>query len=329
MSEYDDLERQLRTRVRDLDPQPGRTRRFRGRRLLALIAVPVVLAGGTAAATGLVGGDPGVQDRAERLATRAVVRSFEDAPCTLSDHPAPMPGRPRLVDGPAPAKVLRVLPALAPGAPGRLSDAEIDAALPPGLTHGTIARSSVRQATFPGGGRVLVFVSYGSDFAPRDPAGCTARRKQRLLADRRAAGEPTNDATTTRALFLLDHHRDTDPRSPSLQVLAGDPGSGAYGGAGAPLEPGDELHPGLLASGSAGGGRKRFVGIAAPGATSVTVRAAPGSPHARPRGSAGEVRRDVPVQLGLFALTESRGAGHLVIEHRAADGRVLLRRRLQ
>jgi hypothetical protein len=329
MSAYDDLERQLRRRVRELDPAPGRRRALRGRRLAVVVAVPLALAGGTAAATAIVGGGPDLQERAERLAIRGVDLAGHAAPCTLATQRVPAAGL-RLVDAPAPAAILSVVPALAPDAPGRLTDASIADALPSGYPVGQVSRSSVRVATLPDGSRLVVFVSFGSEFAPRDPAGCTRVRKERLLADLRDKGKPTDDPVTERALFLLDHKRDTDPRSPSLEVVDRPPGPNAgSGGTSVPFEPGRVVKPGLLLT---GGTRveKRFVGLAAPGATSVVVRAAPGSPRARSTSAARVVARDAPVKLGLFAFSEpGRGAGHLVIEHRGKDGQVLLRRRLQ
>lgn len=144
MTEYDDLERQLRRSVRargaaspagaagsagrdrggtSEDPAaaapagPARTgaRRSTRRRWFGLLGVPVVLVAGAAGAAGLVGG-PGTDEAAARLVRAAVADTRREPACRAVTGPGgavAIPDRAPTDDAPLP-QIARALPALVP-----------------------------------------------------------------------------------------------------------------------------------------------------------------------------------------------------------------------
>jgi hypothetical protein len=255
MSEYDDLERQLRRSVRARgaasaagaaggtrdaragaaagevggDAAGGGARRRTRRRWFGLLAVPAVLVAGAAGAAGIVGG-PGTEEAASRLVRAAVTDTRRDPAChdpaVRVGAAVEIPDRAPVDDAPLP-QIARALPALVPRAeatppaPGSRQAREAARALATArrvAAGAAVLRGTVRVARFADGGRVLAFVSThgGAIPGPPDRAGCARLRREHVLRAQRRAGAPTDDPVTARALVLLADQRDTAPGAQTL-----------------------------------------------------------------------------------------------------------------
>jgi hypothetical protein len=324
MSEFDDLERQLRRSVRALAPRPPERRRSRRRgstRLLALLTVPLALAGGAAGAAALVGGGPGTEERAERLAQASMTSTRLDPACRFPTGAA-LPDAPtRLVDGAIAPEILRAVPSMrdASSAPDDRTALALVSKVGP---RPRVLRGSVREERFPDGGRLAAFVEVGPTFGVPDARRCTAARRRAVVDLAARGGEHRDDPVTRRAVALVQRRPDTDPQLQTLwlQTFARD----SVGAAGVRVRPGRPLSRGIVGWGGSATYRQ-VTGIAAPGATAILVRAAPGSRRARSARLRREVRRRVVVRSGFFVFSEPGPVGRLLVEHRDATGRVLFR----
>jgi hypothetical protein len=349
MTEYDDLERQLRrsVRARGAGAATGAGTRTRTRRRwFGLLAVPAVLAAGAAGAAGLVGG-PGTDEAADRLVQAAVTATWRDPACRDPDRRVgariDIPDRAPVDDAPLP-QIARASPALAPRpevAPGlrergRAREAARALAFARRLQVGAgsaVLRGTERVARFPDGGRVLMFVSTSDGVGgPPDRAGCARARREHLLGVQQRAGAPGDDPVTARALVLLADRRDTAPGAQTVwlsDLPSRATGPGGVGSTGISVTPRGEVPTGVAMSSHARG-EQRFVGLANPRTVRVVVRPAPGSRRAADPRLRRAVTRRFRTDQGVFAFTEPwPGAGPLVLTEYDAAGRVVARERLR
>ncbi len=297
MTAHEDLERRLLRSVAARAPE----RRGRWRRRVALLVVPLALAGGGAGATALVGPD-GVEKAARRLEVRALRETARDPSCRYADALR----RGVLVEGFVPSEVSRVLPALR--RPGRRTPAGADevAARVGGFR---ILRASLLVGRFDGGLRLAAGVTEGAGLGRFvDPAACLAARQAVV----RRVRPDAEDAVRVAALERQRRADDVRPGARTFWVWQyGDRGSG---GSGITIRAGRPIPTGLLGSGSGG-----YVGIARSEATAIDVRS---------RRTGRRLARVAP-QDGLFAFRLPRGTGPLSLRQLAADGRVVARQRLR
>jgi len=291
MSGYDNLERQLRESVRARRASARRRRSRRGG-LLALIAV-VAVGGGVATAAQLTGGTTPRHDKddAHRAARRAIAEAADDPACVR-----PEPSGPHAVTPAGTVPYGTLNPSLRGLFPPLAPDAEADAEAAKQRIHGPVIAGTPRLIHAADGLKVLLYVTRGDrGDAPRDPAACAAARSAHLARDR---PDPT-DPVRVAAQRELDTALDTLPGLELVWISAGG------GGAGIPVGHGHPLPAGLVASGG-----ERYLGLAAPGARTVTLRGA-------------RVHRTIPVKARVFAFKLGRGTGAVTLRQRAADGRVL------
>lgn len=341
MTEYDDLERQLRGSVRalgagtaaagDSDAQ-RRTRR----RWLGFLAVPAVLVAGAAGAAGLAGG-PGTEEAADRLVRAAVSATREVSACggdLRVGVAVEVPDRAPVDDPPLP-QIARSLPALAaPPARSRAAGSDALATARRIAAGAAVLRRTVRVARFADGGRVLVFVSTAGGPLLRAPdrTGCLRARREHVLGSQRRTGAADDDPVTARALVLLADQRDTAPGAQTVwlsDLASRASGPGGTGTTGMPVTPRGDAPSGVALTGGIGG-RRRIVGIAHPRAVRMVVRPAAGSPRAARTRLRRAVTRRFRIDQGVFAFTEPwPGAGPLVLVQYDAADRVVARRRLR
>ena len=301
MSGYRDLERQLRESVRRrAAARAFSPRRWRSHRM-ALALAPLALVGGVATAATQLGHGTGNEEKARKLAFQAVKDTGHAPPCrTVEKRDAP------IIDEAPPPEVTAGLPDLAAAPPVVSSELLTFVRRRAG---GPVLGRTLRLIAVGGGRRLLVFVAHGQGgFTPADPAGCLRARRARLAVLAPDASDPVRKLADR----FLAQLRDTMPGAESLDVNVVPPGQSSPGfGTGMPLTSGTPLPTGIVVYGSG-----VYVGIAKPGATSITVR------PARNNGRT-SVRRRVAVHYGLFAFSLPRHTGPLVLTQRAADGRAL------
>ncbi len=222
------------------------------------------------------------------IASRAVRDTAHDPACQTG------PARKlTLVDGTPLPTVTSALPALA--APARDPDA-VAATLPSSIA-GNVLRSTLRELSFPGDVRAIVFVASGPPQNLADAQACTDARAARVT-------ELAHGGTRAAALAALAARPDAAPQT--LTLLYGKGRSG-LGGAGIPLHPGSPVPTGILGSGGTDRrGERIYAGIARPGDVTVRVDA-----------------RTIPVRGGIFAFTRSTGGGRPKLEQLDAAGRVI------
>jgi hypothetical protein len=179
---------------------------------------------------------------------------------------------------------------------------------------GPVLRRTVRRFVMPGHVEVIAFVQDGGSVRPAsDPAGCHAARRER--ATRLSAGR---SRSTRQAVAVELARLEGATRSQMLLVFSQSPPRSPFSGtgAGSPVKPGQRLRTGLLSSGSGGGGRRRYVGIAGPRTAAVLLRAQ------RP-GHAGRFPARVAVQDGFYAFELPPSIGPVSLHEVTAGGRVL------
>ena len=198
-----------------------------------------------------------------------------------------------LVDGTPLPTVTAALPALATPS----GDADALAATLPSSISGEVLRSTLRELSFPGDVRAIVFVASGPPQSLADPQACAEAR-----ADR--ATELAHGDTRAAALAALAARPDAAPQT--LTLLYGK-GRGGLGGAGIPLHPGSPVPTGILGFGGIHQqGERIYAGVARPGAVSVRVGT-----------------HTIPVRDGIFAFARSTGSGRPKVEQLDAAGRLI------
>ena len=314
MTEFDDLERQLRESVRAI--RSGRRRR--ARRIVPVVLVPLLALGGAAGATGVLSGSS-VRSRADDLEQELRASVAVDGACrsglverrggaTFSDA-APLP------------ELVRAFPALArpPARPVPRTVLAEAARLVPG---GSVLRRAVRVAEFPDGTRLLLVVTASTPWASVvDPAQC---REQRLaaLAARRSRTDP---AVYARTRERLAGALDTDPVAQVLTVASGrrrPDGTGGGGSSSLPVQPGHPIRAGRSWSSTT----RASSFVADPRAVTVTVRRVrPGSPARTWRGP-GAYAATIRVRQGLVGFRGRGGtAGRYRVTQYDRSGRVVTR----
>jgi len=191
-----------------------------------------------------------------------------------------------------------------------------------GSANAPVLASTIREAHFPGGIRLLMFVSEGQGpFTLSTPQACLRTRLAHLAAIRDRAHDPLRDAVAKEIRQL----RDTSPSPQALTVNVLQRGNGASADGGGSSTPvtlnSGPLPTGVLFSHTscppiAARSACRptiYAGIAPPGVTLVTV--APQRPH-----QLHGVHKQVPVDQGLFAFTLPAGTGPETITTRARTG---------
>lgn len=317
MSEFDDLERQLRQSVREL--RPDRTRPRWRRRGLLLILVPTAVLAGAAGAAGILDG-PSIASRANSLQREIRENTATDGPCRRAITTRSGPST--FSDGKPLPELIRALPNLsrAPAAP--VSDAVMAEALRAG-GGAAVLRSTVRLAKFPDGARLLFLVTASNkNFTVVDPAECEKAREA-ALDDRAPDADP---AVVDRARDQLARSIDTDPATQAYVISTRrirPDGLGGGGGA-SPIQPGQ--HPIRIRntwSSGAGG----FSAFAHPRATTVRVqRVRPGSPARIWRGTGAYTAR-IDVREGLFGFFGRGGtSGRYRVTQYDHAGNVVYRR---
>jgi hypothetical protein len=301
MSGYRDLERQLRESVRRrATARAFSPRRWRSPRM-AIALAPLALIGGVATAATQLGHGGGDEDGGRKLAFQAVKDTRHAPACRVVDtRDAP------IVDDAPPPEFAAILPELAT-APSRPVPSE-DLAFARRHAGRAILGRTLRLVPVGGGRRLLVFVAFGGPFTVIDPKGCLRARQDRVAV----LAPNTNDPVRKAAERALAELRDTMPDAQMLNLLVLPPGhSGPSFGAGMELESRAPLPRAIVVYGSG-----VYVGIAKPGATSITLRPAG-------KGTRSGIRRRVAVHYGLFAFSLPRHTGPVVLTQRAADGHAL------
>jgi hypothetical protein len=287
-------------RRRGATPSGGRRGPLRGRRRGLLVALIAVVVGGgvaTAAQTGVLPvarhGDRPVSAR--QLAFRAVQEAQKVGACrpvepgkAATTELAPIDGAVRsLFSTPPDAVAMRIALAINHGGP--------------------VVAGSARRVVLPGPKVMVLWVSVGAGpGAPADPAACGQARLAQVARDR----PDPNSRLRRKAEAILRGYRDTIPGLQTLEVVLrrGRPGGGS--GTGIPLD-GRAMPIGIV-----GGSGDDSTGLAAPGATRVTV-------------DGRALHRRFAVRDGVFVVTLPHGTGPVRLRQRAADGRVLARETLR
>lgn len=318
MSEFDDLERQLRHGVRLRGP--GRRRPWwRGPGAL-LVVVPAASLAGVGAASGILDRasvasrandlQHEIRERTARGADSPCRRGFE-GPSTTSrfSDAAPLP------------ELVRAFPTLG-GPPRRpVSDAVLAEALR-AARGSVVLRRSVRLARFPDGARLLLFATVGDPaFTVVDPDAC---RTLRLAA----VDEPKDEvdpAVRRRARTRLARAQDTDATSQAYTISTTRvrPDGTGGGGGSSPVQAGRPVR----VRGNWGVGSGGFSFIAHRRATVVRVqRVRPGDPARAWRGD-GAYSARIRVREGLVGFFGRGGtSGRYRIVQEDRTGRVLERR---
>jgi hypothetical protein len=326
MSGFDQLERQLldavaaHARTSNKSAHTRVRSRLRSRRALAGALVPLVIA--AAAAAAVIASRPS-ETVAQRLLSRVLAATKHTAACrfggfrhaVLSDM-APSPG------------ITATIPQLAVVPHGSPPVAALRLAEEQG---GTILVHTIRQISFPGDIRLVMFVDVGRyPFEAINPAGCVVAR---LDALRQLRPKPSQ---TVRA--SVDHLIEADLSTrPGVQTFAletipsgrtGAPQYGSGAGAGIPVAPDATLPTGIVSQASAcgrGGSDHTprctptlYLGIAIPGTARVRIEPAR-------RGELGTPTEVAPVRDGVFAFTLPRRAGQIVVTQQTSTGRALSR----
>jgi hypothetical protein len=303
---FDELERQLLRAVRAAadNVQPLRRRRGWRRTSVFAVAAALTVSGGALAATQLVGGQS-AETQGRKIALEAVRDTAGLPPCT----PAVASRKLVLSDSAPLPEIREALPALAAPVP-RDNQARALSMLPHDRPAGPVLRRTVRAIAAPDGVTLIVYVQQGFGFgALRDPDACgQARRERAAVLDKDRAEDVKRWAERR-----LTQMADTVPGLQTLNVLAGVHGQSGMPGAGALVRPGQPLRPGLLLSGSAGGHRSVYVGIAGQRASEVLVHAK------RMRG----VPERVAVRQGFYAVLLPAGTGPVHLREVTANGTTL------
>jgi hypothetical protein len=314
MSEFDELERQLRESVRAV----GARRRRGVPRVLPMVLVPIVLLGGAAGATGVLSG-ASVRSRAGDLEQELRAGVAIDGPCrpgrlerlggaTFSDA-APLP------------EVVRAFPDLA-RPPARGVPGEVLAEAATLATGAIVLRRAVRVAEFPDGTRLLLVVTASNPWTSVvDPARCRERRLDALAARR----SRTDPAIYERARKNLARALDTDQAAQTFTIASGrrrPNGTGGGGSSSSPVQPG---HP-IRTARSWSSTTHAFSFVAAPRAVTVTVRRVrPGSPARAWRGP-GAYAGTIRVREGLVGFRGRGGTdGRYRVTQYDRSGRVVAR----
>jgi hypothetical protein len=222
------------------------------------------------------------------IASRAVRDTARDPACQTGAA-----RKLTLVDGTPLPTVTAALPALATPS----GDPDALAATLPSSIAGDVLRTTLRELSFPGDVRAIVFVASGPPQNLADPQACADARAAR-------ATELAHGDTRAAALAALAARPDAAPQT--LTLLYGKGRSG-LGGAGIPLHPGSPVPTGILGfGGTHQRGERIYAGIARPDAASVRVDA-----------------RTIPVREGIFAFTRSNGNGRPKLEQLDAAGRLI------
>ncbi|MDO9355436.1 MAG: hypothetical protein Q7T55_17175 [Solirubrobacteraceae bacterium] len=318
---FDDLERQLRSRVREQrgsapGPARGRRRLLRRTPLLAIAAAGLTLSGGALAATSLT--RPGDKDRGERISFRAQEETRTRPVCRAMTAPR--------TDTKLVYTDAAVLPAVQTALPWITAPASAREArmtrqlLRTFRTDGPLVRGTSHALDMGGGRWVLVYVQQGRGWfgAVRDPDACSALREARV---RELAGE--RPGVLRAALRGLAAAVDVAPDVQKLAVMTTfgpcRPGGPRCGGGGTSMS----FWPGAVRSwnrkvpyGLLGSIGPRYTGLASPRADHLTITGR------RPERLAGVPHRITP-ERGFWVLDLPRGSGAVRVTERTADGTVL------
>lgn len=319
MSEFDDLERQLRESVRDLRPAPTH-RPWRRRRGLVLVLVPTAVLAGAAGASGILDG-PSIASRANTLQAEIRESTALDGACRRA-LPAGSE-RSTFSDAKPLPELTRALPNLERAPETPISDAVMAEALRAG-SGDPVLRSTVRLAKFPDGVRLLFLATTSSkDFSVVDPARCA--RARRTALDDRASGVDPN--VFDRARERLARSVDTDPAAQAYRVITRRirPDGLGGGGSGSPVQTGHPIRVRNTWSSGAGG----FSAFADPRASTVHVQRVRPGRRARIWRGEGAYTARIRVREGLFGFFGRGGsAGRYRITQYDRDGNVVYRRTL-
>jgi hypothetical protein len=253
------------------------------------------------------------ETQGRKIARQAVRDTARLSGCVAAHGSA----RPILQDAKPLSAITDLLPVLATPAPSADQRRAL-ALLPPNATAGAVLRRTLRTVALPQGLALLVYVQVGGPGSVADPAGC-GRARRRRAAQLDEGRPPEVQAWARRRLAQL---RDTVPGLQTLWVLVGNADRpGATFGAGSPVIPGQTLRPGLRASGSAGGGRSTYIGIAGPRAARVVIR--PRRPTKL------HIAAGVDVVHGFYGVVLPKGTGPVELRELAADGTMLRSIRLR
>jgi hypothetical protein len=197
---------------------------------------------------------------------------------------------------------------------------------------GTILVHTIREITFPGGIRLVLFVNAGNyPFEAANPAQCMSARLQFLGKIR---PEPPARLRASVA-HLIKTQLSTRPGVETLDIEtipSGRSGAPQYGngaGEGIPVAPGATLPTGIVGQASAcdPGGPDHtprctpalYMGIAVPGTTRVTIKPArAGEPHTP--------SRFARVEDGVFAFTLPKRASQIIVTQVTPTGKTLSRK---
>jgi len=317
MSEFDNLERQLRESVRDLRPAPTRPR-WRRRGLL-LILVPTAVLAGAAGAAGILDG-PSIASRANTLQQQIRETTAVDGACRQAIITRSGPST--FTDAKPLPELVRALPNLSRNPEVPISDAVMAEALRAG-GGATVLRSTVRLAKFPDGVRLL-FLATTADktFSVTDPAACA---KARLAALDDQASD-TDPAVIDRARDRLSRSVDTDPAAQAYRLVTRRirPDGLGGGGSGSPVQPGQLP---IRVRNTWGSGTGGFYAFADPRARTVRVqRVRPGA-QARVWRGEGAFAATIKVREGLFGFFGRGGtAGRYLVTQYDHAGDIVYRR---
>jgi hypothetical protein len=304
---FDELERQLRRAVRSADNvRPLRPRRGWRRTSVFAVAAALTVSGGALAATQLVTGQS-AETQGRKIALQAVRDTQMLPPCV----PA-VASRSLVLSDAVPLPEIRaVLPAL--GRPAASQNQQRALAMLPQGPGGPMLRRTVRAVPAQGGVTLLVYVQQGVGAREvRDPEGCGEARRERAATLDKGRSEHVKRWAERRLAELAD----TVPGLQTLTVFMRVPGQSGMPGGGTLVRPGQPLRPGLVASGSAGGHRHVYTGIAGPHAARVLVRGKRGAPVRNAPGS-------VPVRQGFYAVVLPAGTGPVHLHEVTANGTTL------
>jgi hypothetical protein len=341
MSAFDELQRQLlesvaERRVQDAaGEQAGASRSrvrwahagARRRRLIALIAIPLVFVAAAAAAKLVTQSRESPENV---LLNRVLGATGSSAACRMTG-----PRRSRL-SGEAPeARITATLPALARAPREAPSSAVV--ALAERNSGGAVLARTIRVVRLPDGLSLIEYVSYGEGpFTLLDPRRCESARLALLARLRPGPHEPLREKVAREITQMSD--TDSDIQSLTLdrrEQRAGAPLDG--GGASFPVLSSDKALPtGVLFSGSGCEYARRghpahcspyFYGGVVKRATAYLTLEAAGAASTNVRRR--QAARRIAVNEGLFLFAVPRGAGPEVVIQRARDGRALARERLR
>ncbi len=325
MSGFDQLEQQLLEaigRAANTVERDERVRfaRWRSRRALVFVLAPLVLAAAAAATVIVI--RPG-ESAAQKLFGRVLDATEHTPACQIVAF------QHAVLSDAAPARgITATIPQLAtvphsppPAAALRLAEAQ----------GGTILVHTIREISFPGSIRVVMFVNRGRyPVEAINPRQC---ENARLAALTRLRPKPS---ATLRARVAHTIETDLSTR-PGVQTLAletipsgqrGAPRYASGAGTGIPVAPGTRLPTGIVSQASAcdhdGPDHTPrctptiYMGIAVTGATRVAIRPAR---HGEP---------DTPNRLalvrdGVFAFTLPKRAGQIIVTQQTAAGTTLSR----